>query len=285
MRTVEEALRATGVTPDECALLVRSIAARTATGGILNRVRSAVPGPASDDGRVESFLLTQAALAALDRVGDLPVAPAVKQGFYDAFRAFTSRDRVLRMARAGRDAFASLCRIASLDRFPAGEFEWEISGLPRSWLLRIERRALPKVALFVGRAGGFSPLMFPHLGVLRPKRIMLVEREINRSYHRMAQSVQMQPGIRGLIASSWFFSPDTERYSPHLAWLSRFFSENGGIVATMGAADPEESGALSRSNKRNQMHAAGEFTPSLGLVLWPRREMLRWAASHPEYGD
>jgi hypothetical protein len=286
MLAVEKALRASGVAPAEYFALIRSIAGRTAPPGVFPRLQGAVSRSAdAGGGTLESFLLTHAALAALDRVDELPVSSAVKQRFYEAFRTFTSADRVLRMTRSGQNAFASLCGIALLERFPAGEFEWEVSGLPRSWLLRIERKALPKVALFVGKAGGFSPLVYPHLGVLRPRRIMLVEQEINRSYHRIAQSVRMQPAIRGLMASAWFFSPDTDRYSPHLGWLWRFFADNGGIVTTMGAADPEESGALSRSNKRKQLSEAGEFHPTLGLILWPRQQMLRWAAAHPEYGD
>ena len=283
---VEKALKHSGTSPDDCAALVRSVADGGARQAVVKLKQNVPSFGDGSGGELERFLLIQAALRTIDDVPELPVSTDVKRLFCDAFRYFARvpNKRSRSSFEAGRSSFVSMCKIATLKRFPAGEYEWEVSGLPRSWLLRIQRNALPRVALFVARAKGFSPLFYPHLGVLRPKRIMLVESEINRSYYRMAQSLAMQPGVKGLIASAWFFSPDISRVSPHLAWLAQFFLDNGGIVANMGAAGPEASGVLSRSNKRKELYQAGQLHPTLGLVLWPRKQMLRWAAAHPEYG-
>ena len=51
----------------------------------------------------------------------------------------------------------------------------------------------------------------------------------------------------------------------------------------MGPAGPDAAGALSRSNKRRELYEAGDYQPQLGLVIWPRSAMLRWAALHPEF--
>ena len=97
----------------------------------------------------------------------------------------------------------------------------------------------------------------------------------------MACSMELQPDIKGLVASSWFRSPDTHRVSPHLAWVNTVVVENGGFAAVRGKADPN-CGVFVRSQTRRQLYERGEFTPTIGLVLWPRKAMLRWAAAHPE---
>jgi hypothetical protein len=63
--------------------------------------------------------------------------------------------------------------------------------------------------------------------------------------------------------------------------MNRVFLENGGLVVVMGLADAD-CGVLSRSPERKKLYDAGLFKPTTGLVIWPRRAMLDWAARHPE---
>ena len=112
----------------------------------------------------------------------------------------------------------------------------------------------------------------------------MLERETNRSWYRMAQSMKLQPQIRGLIASSWLHSPDTMRVSPHLAAFSRALLDNGALVIRHHAADPN-CGVFYRSPERKKLYEEGQFVPTHGLVIWPRKEMLAWADAHPELAD
>jgi hypothetical protein len=181
----------------------------------------------------------------------------------------------------GRSGFFEMCRKMSLRRFPAGQFEWEVAGISRGQLARVPRRSMLRVALFVAaRMRGLEPVFFSHLYRRRAER-SLNEREALRSYFRMAQAMALQPSILGFAACSWFRSPDTHRVSPHLAWLSDVFLQNGGMVVTAGPAPPD-GGVLYRSETRRRLYEAGEFSPTMGLVMWPRRAMLAWAAAHPE---
>jgi hypothetical protein len=181
--------------------------------------------------------------------------------------------------------FVALCKIATVRRFPAGQFDWERSGLPRAWLPRIRPvSALTRILSMVTvQWRAFSPAFFIHLAVTYPVRALL-EREALKSYHRMARSMALQPDVHGLIASSWLHSPDTFTISPHLAWLNSVFTDNGAVVATMGAAPPD-CGVLAQSVERERAFAEGRFTPTIGLIIWPRREMLAWAAAHPELDE
>jgi hypothetical protein len=174
--------------------------------------------------------------------------------------------------------------LASLRRFPAGQFDWVRSGLPLSYLLGVGLMDLPAILLVVAtRLRGRSPVFFSHLGYRRVGQ-SLTEIEANRAYHRMARSMALQADIRGLVASSWFRSPDTHRVSPHLAWVNRVVLDNGGCVAVHGPA-AADSGVFATSASRRRLYESGSFTPTLGLVIWPRRAMLRWADSHPELAD
>jgi hypothetical protein len=131
---------------------------------------------------------------------------------------------------------------------------------------------------------GFAPAFFIHLAFHGQKRGALLERDSNRAYYRMAQAMSRQPHVKGLVASSWLHSPDTMTASPHLTGLNRVFLENRALVTTMGPANPE-SGVFYRSPERRRLFDEGRFTPTTGLVLWPRADMLAWARAHPELAE
>jgi hypothetical protein len=184
-----------------------------------------------------------------------------------------------------RASFVAMARIATLSRFPAGQLDWEVSGIPRSWLFKVPRRRLPRLlGSILFELGGFQPAFFSHINPNRRNQTSLLERESLRSYHRMARSMERQPQIRGLVTSSWLHSPETFRVSPHLAWLNAVFLENGGYVVPLGPADPD-CGVLHRSPERRQAYETGTFRPTEALVVWPRTAMLAWAAGHDDLRD
>jgi hypothetical protein len=247
--------------------------------GLAGRV-SASAGTSS----LERCLLLRAAVDALLALPAMPVSGPVKALLCEEFQSWARLDdNVMPEFALGRSRFVDSCKMASFRRFPAGQFDWELSGLPLSYLMRVSPRSLPR-ALYVTAAKlkGRAPVFFGHLGYRRPST-SLSEVEANRSYFRMAQSLELQPAVKGFVASSWIRSPDTHKVSPHLAWLNEVFLENGGFIAVMGRADPN-GGVFVRSETRRRLYERGEFTPTIGLVIWPRQAMVAWAASHPEYG-
>jgi hypothetical protein len=96
--------------------------------------------------------------------------------------------------------------------------------------------------------------------------------------------MKLQPAIKGFFTTAWFYSPDLFEVSRHLSWLNKVFSENGGLVVKLGLA-PLDSGVFARSPERRKAYEEGRFKPTLGLVLWPRTQMIRWADEHPELED
>ena len=281
LQAVARALAAAAISTEECVRESATLTEAPEARRRLEAIRGAVAGPLAGvpQGSFERFVLAHAALRSSTELESAPVAPAVKRLAWSGLSRFVD-------GRAGVDLsenrFVALCKIATARRFPAGQFDWERSGLPRTWLGRIRPlSALTEVLSIVTlQWRAFSPAFFIHLAVTYPVRALL-EREALKSYYRMAQSMALQPDVHGLIASSWLHSPDTFAVSPHLAWLNRVFTENGAVVAAMGAAPPD-CGVLAQSVERERAFAEGRFKPTMGLIVWPRREMLAWAAAHPE---
>jgi hypothetical protein len=263
----------------------RLVATVTAVNGdqtALSAIRATLPA-ATPPGVFERLLLLRQADRVLPSISALPVAADVKRLFGDELRYIAEPP-----AKASFDVmkagFVALAEVVTLRRFPAGQYHWQKSGLPRSWILKVKGRERLTLLYWVARKlKGFGPAFFPHLNPHRKNR-WLTENEANRSYYRMAQSMRLQPDIRGMVASSWLRSPDTLKASPHLAWMNRTIESNGGLVVVMGMADPE-GGALARSASRKELYEAGEFIPTTGLVIWPRDAMLAWADRHPEWSS
>jgi hypothetical protein len=281
LTAVRTALRASGRLDDADRLVGRL----TAVNGLqtaLTAIRATLP-PETPAGAFERLLLLRHAERAVKAIPALPVADAVKRLFGEEIR-YVAAPPPRATFDVLKGGFVALAELVTLRRFPAGQYHWQHSGLPRSWILKVKGRERLTLLYWIARKlKGFGPVFFPHLNPHRKNR-WLTENEANRSYYRMAQSLRLQPAVKGLVASSWLRSPDTAKASPHLAWMNRTIESNGGLVVVMGIADPE-SGALARSAARKDLYEAGEFIPTTGLVIWPRDAMLAWADQHPEWSS
>jgi hypothetical protein len=235
-------------------------------------------------GAFERFLIVSAAADATGRVDALPVDGCVKDLLLQNFERYASAS-VPEPFDLSRSSFVAMGRIATLSRFPAGQLDWVVSGIPRSWLLRARWDAMPRFARsLVFGLRGFGPAFFSHLNPNRRNQTVLLERESLRSYHRMARSMERQPEIRGFVTASWLHSPATPVVSPHLAWLNEVFLHNGGVIVPLGEVDVD-CGVLEHSPERQQAYDEGRFTPTEALVIWPRRAMLAWARGREDLRD
>ena len=148
-------------------------------------------------GAFERFLIVAAAVDAVDRLAALPVDDRVQDLFCQNFQMYAAPDRLPEPFDLARASFVAMGRIATLSRFPAGQLDWEVSGIPRSWLLKVPRRSVPRlVGSILFELRGFQPAFFSHINPNRRNQGILLERESLRSYHRMARSMERQPGIR-----------------------------------------------------------------------------------------
>ena len=231
---------------------------------------------------VERTLLLLASQHAIPQLPGLAVSDRVKQLFADEFQFFAHPPAAwVSRFRSDDVRFREMARIATLRRFPAGQFHFEISGFPRAWLAKTHQPWKALVHL-IGRMGGFSPLFELHLNDRRKNRMVLLEKEANISYYRAACSLQKQPAVGGLMLVSWLFCKSTAQVSPHLAWLPRTPQSAGALIVDLGPA-AVDSGFQTGSEERRKLYAQGVYRPSNACVLWPRKSLRAWADRHPEF--
>ena len=283
----QRALSLAGVSDDDAFALISAVSEAPESVEPLRALAARLTSAhgAFDPGSLERVLLLRAMTVSLPRLPDMPLDPSVKRLFCDEVHVVITGHRGGFRYALHRGLFVALAKTATLRRFPAGQMHWEVSGIPRGWLARVRPPDMPRVFTHVAfRLGGLGPIFLPHLNANRRDRAALLERETNRSWYRMAASMKLQPRIRGLAASSWLHSPDTMAATPHMTAFSRTLIENGALVIRHHAADPD-CGVFHRSPERRKLFDEGKFTPTHGLVIWPRQAMLAWADAHPELAD
>jgi hypothetical protein len=283
VRSVAAALDRRSLDDLRCAAMLRPVDEAPASHAAVRMLTSEIGGDSPDRPIVAQTLLIRAALSCFGELQASSLPDPVVGRFCDEFTFIATADSTnSRHFEIGSSRFTRACKLVTLRRFPAGQFEWERSGIARRDVLRVRPVSMPsaiRAVLFGMR--GLRPVFFSHLNPRRANR-SLDERESNCSYYLMALAMERDPEVRGFAACSWFRAPATHVVSPHLAWLSRVIVDNGGTVVDTGRADPD-CGVFYRSATRRRLYEEGRFTPTLGLVLWPRRAMIAWARAHPEF--
>lgn len=226
----------------------------------------------ADAGRAK---LIRCALAFLPVLDAAPIPEAMRALTCADLKSLADASIAPTQFTPGTVRFGEWEKLATGRRFSAGLFHWEESGIPLRWLPNVPPRDWVALARTLFVAGGRRPMIVPHLNPRRGPGHM-TEADVHASYRLMAETLLLQPRLRGIAGSSWLRSPDTHRVSPHLACINRVIVDNGGFETTIGPA-PADCGVLSRSATRRRLYDAGAFRPTLGLTVWPRDAAIAWA--------
>ena len=274
-----------GFSPSEATATIEKLGKDPEAARRIALVRESLAGNAAPNAQLERCLLLQTVVQYEQRLIQCCMSDGVRSCLADELRFLAAPDdhETTKLSEPF-DNFVTMAKIVTLRRFPAGQLHFERSGIPLSWFGRLGPRRLTKLLRFLLRTTrARKPFFFHHLGWRRKNMLFLSEREQNRSYWRIAQSLELHPEVKGLLTESWLHSPDTFEVSSHLAWLNKPFLEHGGLVLVLGPA-AENSGVLAASRERRRLYAEGRFHPTTAMVVWPRAAMLEWAATHPELG-
>lgn len=226
----------------------------------------------------ERWLLLQAALHAIPQLDTLRLPDGVKAFWRDDVLFFARPPQIwLEVFSLDHVRFHEMARIVTFRRFPAGQFHWEISGVPRSFLLRTAPGDLPRSLNFLLRSvRHLRPYAETHVNDRRKNRLTLTQSEGTRSYYLLAQTLRLQPELQGLFTAGWMYCRTTRTVSPRLSWMRDFLVENGALLASMGPAPPD-SGFLVGSEERRKLYEQGRYRPQMTYVIWPRTAILQWA--------
>ena len=283
LASVAAALEKLGKTREDCIRAAQSITYTNPSQSEIAQWKSELLAAGCDlhSDWLERVVIYYAAQDSLPRIDDLRVHTAVKGLIRKEFTSFASPAK--QPVPIGTDAFTTAIYIATLRRFPAGPMDWVISGLPRSFFLKMPPADVPKALWFaLTRFGGFKPAFYVHLAYPPRNRSLVIEKEVRRAYYRMARSLALQPEMKGILCSAWFHDPAALREAPHLAALNEPYLQNGGrILASVGEAK-EDSGFLKFSPERRKLYEEGKLRVNLTLAMWPRAAAIRWAEQHHE---
>jgi hypothetical protein len=171
-------------------------------------------------------------------------------------------------------------RIAGFGRIPVGVEHMELSGVPRSLLYRGGISQGARFGRMLWHSGGVAPYYQTHMSHgVAPAHFGLVytPRSQRKMLRNIAECLKLNPQVRGLLASSWWFDPELETISPGLGFLRRGFVESGAFLFRYGP--PANDHATANSPQRKKLVEEGKYTPMTYTIVWPRKLMIRWADS------
>jgi hypothetical protein len=266
----------------------------------LKRLKAAWPQEAVEAGAaLERYAVLQAMTISARRILTEPMAHSVKRLYaelcLEAAQPARQWRRHFNEGLISRERFAfsedgqrflNLSWLATLQRYPAGDFVFDIHPyLTRSVILKVRPLSLPE---FLGEIyfgiGGWGPMLSPHVHTGRANQLVLQKKGFERSLWRMAKTVEMRPDMKGLITSSWLHSAQTAELTPHLSWMRSIFIEGGAYLIDLESS-PEDGAFKTGSARRRRMNEEGVFYPRDTLVLWRRSDMLSWAARRDDLAD
>jgi hypothetical protein len=171
-------------------------------------------------------------------------------------------------------------RIVGFGRTPLGVEHMEVGGVPRSLLWKGGLGQVARLARLFVQAGGPKPFYVGHLTHgIKPHAFLLAYNEKTQEFwHRnVAECLQMNPHIRGFLATSWLYDPQLAQVSPHLAFLRTGSLAHGAVLAHVGPTEGAIRYALAHSPERQRLYDEGKYVPKSHAVIWTRDAMLDWA--------
>lgn len=181
--------------------------------------------------------------------------------------------------RFGHDQFAKDFAVCRGRLIPLGvELLDPRAGVPRSLLLRRRGRQVVPTLRLIARLGGFRPLWGLHFD----RRLV---RDFNAEgytalYLRVADLLQLNPGIRGVSSWSWWHDPRVAELSPELSFIGRHPESAGAVLLRASSDAHTQADALRFAPQRQAAHAAGSYDPCVHMVAWPRRDLIAWARAY-----
>jgi|SRR5579864_336157 len=285
LASLADALWNQGKTPADCAAIIRAVQESRISQAPVFALKESFRSFETElyPDAVERLLLACAVHESTLKIDSLLIHASVKALIHNEFRAYlTPPGSGLRLI-AGTNLFVVASKIATLRRFPAGPMDWVVSGIPRSWILKMPiMQAAAALRCILKWFGGFKPAFYVHLAPPPRNRALVIPKEVRKAYYRMAKSLERQPEMKGIVCAAWFHDQDVLRETPHLYPLNEPYIEHGGrIVVRLGPA-PADSGFLQYNPERRKLYESGRLQPNITLALWPRMSALLWAEQHPE---
>jgi hypothetical protein len=94
---------------------------------------------------------------------------------------------------------------------------------------------------------------------------------------RVAEVLELNPSVRGIVGVGWFYDPAVSENSPGLAYIRKTQMKYGGFLVRVGTEPHHIQNAIYRSAVRRRLYEEGKYLPTCYLMAWPRGPLLAWA--------
>jgi hypothetical protein len=197
--------------------------------------------------------------------------------------------RILKLIEAGRakpgyflypeDKFTKDLGICRLSMIPLGAQKVYTGRMSRRFLFKGGWgqfwRGL-RMVLFETK--GFQPIYRMHTDS-RDRDLM---KEFNaegwvRFYKRTAELLKIKKNIKGVCGTSWFFDPVIKDISPELAYLRDIALKSGARIFRTATSEGTVRDALFMAPARIKLHTEGKYKPKAFIMVFPRKQLLKWA--------
>ena len=168
----------------------------------------------------------------------------------------------------------ALCRLKLL---PCGsELVDAYSGVPRSISFRNGLQQFVRFTrFFLLKGNGFRPWYESHWDRRLIRSFTPLDYE--QCYLRIAELLELNPTIKGMMGSSWWFDPALDSISPNLTFLRKVPLDNGAQLFRVGTSVAATQAAIHLSAERKRLYDSGHYLPTIYLLAWDRKDMLEWA--------
>jgi len=180
----------------------------------------------------------------------------------------------------GNELFCKDLALCRLKLLPCGSELVDVySGVPRSILLQNPLHQFARCTkFFLVKGSGFRPWYESHWD----RRLIrsFTPQDYDQCYLRIAELLELNPGIKGMMGLSWWFDPALESISPNLTFLRKVPLDNGAQLFRLGSNAIATQAAIHLSAERRHLYDSGKYHPTIYLLAWTRKDLLEWANRH-----
>lgn len=160
---------------------------------------------------------------------------------------------------------------------PCGMYIIDVfSGFPRSYLTKPNLFSLLPNLVFFAKTGGFR--RYAQVHVHKPTINQFSQSGRNDCFRRIAEILELEPALLGLIGSAWYYDPALQEISPHLSYLGRDPLNHGGRLIDLGETSAARQNALSKSSKRRELYDQGAYSPRQFMLVLSKKDLLEWVS-------
>jgi hypothetical protein len=92
----------------------------------------------------------------------------------------------------------------------------------------------------------------------------------------------MNPAVKGVFGSSWWFDPALDLISPNLTYLRALPTQFGARIFRSGSDDGAIGNSIKFSRERRQLYETGKYMPANYVMAWRRSDIIQWARSQQD---